>query len=63
MTKLPAPVLANSYTDSFGNPGAAASSTFSIDSVAPTVTGRANSNNLIAGQTTRVYFTFSEDPG
>ena len=56
-------VLANSYTDAFGNPGATATSTFHIDTVAPTVTGRANSNSLIAGQTTRVYFTFSEDPG
>ncbi|MEY3135551.1 MAG: hypothetical protein RJA39_1433, partial [Pseudomonadota bacterium] len=35
----------------------------SIDTVAPTVAGRANSGSLIAGQTTRVYFTFSEDPG
>jgi hypothetical protein len=53
-----------SYQDTAGNLGTAGTTpSFSIDTVAPTVTGRANSNNLVAGQTTRVYFTFSEDPG
>jgi hypothetical protein len=53
-----------SYQDTAGNLGTAGTTpSLSIDTVAPTVTGRANSNNLVAGQTTRVYFTFSEDPG
>ena len=57
-------VSALSYQDTAGNLGTAGTSpSLSIDTVAPTVTGRANSTNLIAGQTTRVYFTFSEDPG
>jgi large repetitive protein len=57
-------VTALSYQDTAGNLGTAGTSpSISIDTVTPTVTGRASSNNLIAGQTTRVYFTFSEDPG
>ena len=57
-------VTALSYQDTAGNLGTAGTTpSISIDTIAPTVTGRANSSNLIAGQTTRVYFTFSEDPG
>ena len=57
-------VSALSYQDAAGNLGTAGTTpSLSIDTVAPTVTGRANSGGLIAGQTTRVYFTFSEDPG
>jgi hypothetical protein len=57
-------VTALSYQDTAGNLGTAGTTpSLSIDTLAPTVTGRANSNSLIAGQTTRVYFTFSEDPG
>jgi large repetitive protein len=57
-------VTALSYQDAAGNLGTAGiTPSLSIDTVAPTVAGRANSGSLIAGQTTRVYFTFSEDPG
>ena len=56
-------VTALSYQDTVGNLGTAGTTpSLSIDSLAPTVTGRVNSSKLIAGQTTRVYFTFSEDP-
>ena len=57
-------VAAGSYQDALGNLGTAGITPYMLfDTVAPTVTGRANSTNLIAGQNTRVYFTFSEDPG
>ena len=57
-------VTALSYQDTAGNLGTAGTTpSLSIDTRAPTVSGYANSNNLIANQTTTVYFTFSEDPG
>ncbi len=57
-------VTALSYQDTVGNLGTAGTTpSLSIDTRAPTVSGYANSNNLIANQTTTVYFTFSEDPG
>ncbi|PUE36523.1 Ig-like domain-containing protein [Limnohabitans sp. Hippo4] len=57
-------VAAGSYQDALGNLGTAGITPYMLfDTVAPTVAGRVNSGSLIAGQTTRVYFTFSEDPG
>ena len=57
-------VTALSYQDTGGNLGTAGTTpSLSIDTRTPTVSGYAGSNNLIANQTTPVYFTFSEDPG
>ena len=57
-------VTSGSYQDTAGNLGTAGTTpSLSIDTLAPTVTASANSSSLLAGETTRVYFTFSEDPG
>ena len=57
-------VRSESYQDALGNLGTSGSVPFMMyDTAAPTVTATADSITLKAGQTTRVYFTFNEDPG
>ena len=57
-------VNSQSYQDALGNLGTSGSVPFMMyDTAAPTVTAAADSITLKAGQTTRVYFTFNEDPG
>jgi predicted secreted protein len=57
-------VRSESYQDALGNLGTSGSVPFMMyDTAAPTVTAAADSITLKAGQTTRVYFTFNEDPG
>ena len=53
-----------SYTDAAGNTGSAgASSSITIDTLAPTVAISSSTSALSAGQTAAISFTFSEDPG
>ncbi|MCX8518006.1 MAG: Ig-like domain-containing protein, partial [Rhodoferax sp.] len=50
-------------TDGAGNVGTAASGSFTLDTVAPTLAITSSSSSVKAGQTATITFTFSEDPG
>ena len=49
--------------DAAGNAGAAATQSYVIDTLAPTVAISSSTSVLTAGQTATITFTFSEDPG
>jgi hypothetical protein len=57
-------VATNKYADAANNFNTTSSSlTFTVDTVAPTVTITSNQTALKAGETATITFTFSEDPG
>jgi large repetitive protein len=57
-------VTSASYSDAAGNTGSAgASSSITIDTLAPTVAITSNVATLKVGETATITFTFSEDPG